>query len=76
MSRPGPRNLITDVPGLTVGNAEDRDVLTGTTVIVADEPSTAACSVAGGGPGTRETDLLRADTMVEQVDAIVNAARG
>ena len=71
MSRPGPRNLITDVPGLTVGNAEDRDVLTGTTVIVADEPSTAACSVAGGGPGTRETDLLRADTMVEQVDAIV-----
>jgi len=71
MSRPGPRNLITDVPGLTVGNAEDRDVLTGTTVIVADEPATAACSVAGGGPGTRETDLLRADTMVEQVDAIV-----
>ena len=71
MSRPGPRNLITDVPGLTVGNAEDRGVMTGTTVIVADEPATAACSVAGGGPGTRETDLLRADTMVEQVDAIV-----
>ena len=71
MSRPGPRNLITDVPGLAVGNAEDRSVLTGTTVIVADAPATAACSVAGGGPGTRETDLLRADTMVEQVDAIV-----
>lgn len=71
MSRPGPRNLITDVPGLTVGNAEDRGVLTGTTVIIADEPATAACAVAGGGPGTRETDLLRADTMVEQVDAIV-----
>ncbi|WP_084398019.1 P1 family peptidase [Henriciella aquimarina] len=71
MSRPGPRNLITDVSGILVGNAEDRDVLTGTTVIVADEPATAACAVAGGGPGTRETDLLRADTMVEQVDAIV-----
>ncbi|WP_300396464.1 P1 family peptidase [Henriciella sp.] len=71
MSRPGPRNLITDVPGISVGNAEDRGVLTGTTVIVADAPATAACSVAGGGPGTRETDLLRSDMMVEQVDAIV-----
>ncbi|MEQ8557334.1 MAG: P1 family peptidase [Henriciella sp.] len=71
MSRPGPRNLITDVPGISVGNAEDRGVLTGTTVIVADDPATAACSVAGGGPGTRETDLLRSDMMVEQVDAIV-----
>ena len=71
MSRPGPKNLITDVPGIEVGNSENRTVLTGTTVIVADEPATAACAVAGGGPGTRETDLLRADTMVEQVDAIV-----
>ena len=71
MSQPGPRNLITDVSGIEVGNAEDRTVLTGTTVIVADAPVTAACAVAGGGPGTRETDLLRADTMVEQIDAIV-----
>ncbi|WP_300379913.1 P1 family peptidase [Henriciella sp.] len=71
MSRPGPRNLITDVPGLLVGNAEDRDVMTGSTVVFAEEPATAACAVAGGGPGTRETDLLRADTMVEQVDSIV-----
>lgn len=71
MSRPGPRNLITDVPGILVGNAEDRGVLTGTTAIIAEEPATAACAIAGGGPGTRETDLLRADTMVEQVDAIV-----
>ncbi|GGB77701.1 P1 family peptidase [Henriciella pelagia] len=71
MSRPGPRNLITDVDGIQVGNAEDFEALTGTTVILADEPVTAACAVAGGGPGTRETDLLRADTMVEQVDAVV-----
>lgn len=71
MSRPGPRNLITDVPGIEVGNAELRDVMTGTTVIVAEQPAVAACAVAGGGPGTRETDLLRADMMVEQIDAIV-----
>ncbi len=71
MSKPGPRNLITDIQGLTVGCAEDAGVLTGTTVILAETPALAAVAVAGGGPGTRETDLLAADTLVDQVDAIV-----
>ena len=71
MARPGPRNLITDVPGLKVGNAQDTGTLTGTTVILANAPAVAACVVAGGGPGTRETDLLAADTLVDAVDAIV-----
>jgi L-aminopeptidase/D-esterase-like protein len=71
MSAPGKKNLITDVTGLRVGNAEDLDVVTGTTVILCDEPAVAAVAVAGGGPGTRETDLLSADTLVEAVDAIV-----
>lgn len=71
MSKPGQNNLITDVAGLTVGNAHDETVQTGTTVILADQPVTAAVCVAGGGPGTRETDLLTADTLVDQVDAIV-----
>ncbi|MEO0982506.1 MAG: P1 family peptidase [Pseudomonadota bacterium] len=71
MSAPGPRNLITDVAGLKVGAAEDARVRTGTTVILADAPAVAAVSVAGGGPGTRETDLLAAGTLVEAVDAIV-----
>ena len=71
MAKPGKRNLITDVAGLRVGNAEDPDVLTGTTVILADEPAIAAVAVAGGGPGTRETDLLKSGTLVDQVDAIV-----
>ncbi|MEO1028456.1 MAG: P1 family peptidase [Pseudomonadota bacterium] len=71
MAKPGPRNLITDVDGLMVGHASDETVLTGTSVIVADEPAIAAVAVAGGGPGTRETDLLAADTLVDAVDAIV-----
>ncbi len=71
MARPGARNLITDVPGLNVGQAEDAAVRTGTTVVLADVPAVAAVAVAGGGPGTRETDLLAADTLVEAVDAIV-----
>ena len=34
--RPGPRNLITDVPGLRVGNAADARLKSGTTVLTAD----------------------------------------
>ena len=68
--RPGALNLITDVPGLTVGHAEDARVRTGATVILADRPAVAACDVRGGGPGTRETDLLNAEMLVEAVDAI------
>ena len=73
MAKPGPKNLITDVEGIQVGNAEDSNVLTGVTAIIADEPAVAAVSVAGGGPGTRETDLLAAGTLVDSVDAIVLA---
>ena len=68
---PGSRNLLTDIAGLRVGNAEDLDTLTGTTVILCDKPAIAAVAVAGGGPGTRETDLLAADTLVDAVDAVV-----
>ncbi len=71
MSAPGPKNLITDVAGLRVGNAENAQANTGTTVIITETPATAAVMVAGGGPGTRETDLLAADMLVGQVDAVV-----
>lgn len=71
MSAPGKLNLLTDVAGLRVGNAHHESIVTGTTVILADEPAIAAAAVAGGGPGTRETDLLAADTLVDHVDAIV-----
>lgn len=70
-ARPGPLNLITDIPGLKVGNAEDHLVKTGATVLVGDAPFTAGVHVMGGAPGTRETDLLAPDRMVEQVDALV-----
>ncbi|HLQ19708.1 MAG TPA: P1 family peptidase, partial [Tabrizicola sp.] len=68
--RPGPRNLITDVPGLRVGNAHDPQLKSGTTVLTAEQPFVAAVHVMGGSPGTRETDLLAPDRMVQEVDAI------
>jgi D-aminopeptidase len=69
--RPGTRNLITDVAGLRVGNAADHRVRTGSTVLVGDRPFTAAVHVMGGAPGTRETDLLSPDKLVQEVDALV-----
>jgi L-aminopeptidase/D-esterase-like protein len=67
---PGPRNLITDVPGLRVGQSHDAAVRTGVTVILPDERAVCACDVRGGAPGTRETDALAPETLVEAVDAI------
>lgn len=68
---PGPRNLITDVAGLRVGNAQDAAVKSGVTVLTADAPFAASVHVMGGAPGTRETDLLAPDKSVAAVDALV-----
>ena len=68
--RPGLRNLITDVTGLRVGNADDAALRSGVTVMTADRPFTAAVHVMGGAPGTRETDALAPDRLVQEVDAI------
>ncbi|MDZ7628351.1 MAG: P1 family peptidase [Parvularculaceae bacterium] len=73
MAGRGPRNDITDVPGLRVGSAQDRRVKTGVTVILPDAPAIVAGDVRGGGPGTRETDLLDPSTLVDRADAIVFA---
>ena len=71
MAKLGPRNLITDVAGILVGQAEDRDGVTGTTVVLAEAPATASVDVRGGAPGSRETELLSPDTLVDRVDAVV-----
>jgi len=69
--QPGPRNLITDVVGLRVGNSEDHKIKTGTTVLMADKPFRASVDVMGGSPGSRETELLAPDKLVEDIDALV-----
>ena len=70
MLRPGPRNLITDVDGILVGNAEDHGLRSGTSVVLCEHPSIASVDVRGGAPGTRETDLLDPSCRVDRVDAI------
>lgn len=65
------RNLITDVPGLRIGNAADVSRLTGVTVLLLDKPATAAVDIRGGGPGTRDTDALSLSGSVDVAHGIV-----
>ena len=65
------RNLITDVPGLKVGNAQDDRLKSGVTVLVPDEAATASVSILGGAPGTRDTTLLEPEYTAGQIDALV-----
>ena len=64
------RNLITDVPGLKIGHADDARLGSGATVVIFDEPAVASIDVRGGGPGTRETALLDPAQTVQGIDAI------
>ena len=69
--RIGARNTISDVAGLVVGNAEDARLRSGCTVLLGERPFVAGVSVMGGAPGTRETDLLAPERLVQEVDALV-----
>ena len=69
--KPGSKNLITDVEGLFIGNSENELINTGSTVLTCKDRFTASYRVLGGAPGTRETDLLEPDKLVEKIDALV-----
>ena len=55
MMRPGGRNLVTEVPGVLVGNATDARLKSGVTVLTSHAPFVAGVDIRGGAPGTRET---------------------
>ncbi len=71
MMHVGAQNLITDVDGILVGNAQCQQLKSGVSVLSADAPFIAGVSVMGGAPGTRETDCLQPENLVDQVDALV-----
>lgn len=64
-------DTLTAVPGITVGHYSDLDAITGCTVVRCPPRTVGAVDVRGGAPGTRETDLLQAHTLVGEVTAIV-----
>ncbi|GAA1848228.1 P1 family peptidase [Microlunatus capsulatus] len=61
------------VAGFEIGHrtADGDGWLTGTTVVLAPAGALDSFDVRGGGPGTRETDLLDPSTLVQQVQAVV-----
>ena len=62
---------ITSIEGFKIGHAQDNEKATGCTVIISHDGAVAGVDVRGGGPATRETDLLDPKNMVEQVHAVV-----
>jgi L-aminopeptidase/D-esterase-like protein len=64
------RGSLTDIDGVVVGHAEDLDALTGCTVVLFPPGTSCSVDIRGGGPGTRETDLLTPHAMVLHVNAI------
>jgi L-aminopeptidase/D-esterase-like protein len=70
MPKPGENNAITDVPGISVGSHTDARAASGTTVILCPEGAVGGVDVRGAAPGTRETDLLAPENLVEKVNAV------
>jgi len=66
-------NLLTDIPGISVGHATDLHLGSGVTAVVFDKPAAASVAVLGGAPGGRDTQMLEPDYSVETVDALVLA---
>lgn len=71
MPQPGALNLITDVPGFTVGNAVDEKAATGVTALRCETAFVSAVDVRGGAPGSRETDVLSPENLVGKADAFI-----
>lgn len=62
---------LTDVPGIRVGHCTLAQRPTGCTVIRVEEGAVAGVDVRGAAPGTRETDLLAPDCLVDRVHAVL-----
>lgn len=62
---------ITDIKGIQIGQAQNEEAGTGCTVIICKDGATAGVDVRGGGPATRETDLLNPINMVQKIHAVM-----
>ncbi|GLI50060.1 peptidase [Tepidanaerobacter syntrophicus] len=61
---------LTDIEGIKIGHAQDYEAGTGCTVILCPKGAIGGVDVRGGAPGTRETDLMAPENLVEKVNAI------
>jgi len=61
-------NLITDVPGVRVGGAQDARLASGVSVVLFDQPACAGMATPGGAPALRDGALLAPEMTVPRVD--------
>jgi L-aminopeptidase/D-esterase-like protein len=66
-------NAITDVPGIKVGHATNKEALTGCTVVLCEDGAVGGVDQRGGAPGTRETDSMQPMHLVQTAHAVVLA---
>lgn len=62
---------ITDIEKIHIGNAQDKEAATGCTVILCEEGAAAGVDVRGGGPASRETQLLNPLAAAEKIHAVL-----
>ncbi|MBN1836846.1 MAG: P1 family peptidase [Spirochaetales bacterium] len=71
MNQTADSGAITDVPGIEVGHAQDLEAGRGCTVVICRAGAVAGVAAPGGAPGTRETDALRPENVVERAHAVL-----
>ncbi len=64
-------NAITDINGIKVGHASDYAGYTGCTVILCESGAVCGIDVRGSAAGTRQTDALAINHIVEEVHALL-----
>lgn len=62
---------INEIKGIRVGHAQSVEGGTGCTAIICEKGACAGVDVRGGGPATRETDLLKSENMVQQIHCVM-----
>ncbi|MEG0721993.1 MAG: P1 family peptidase, partial [Lachnospiraceae bacterium] len=62
---------ITDIDGIKIGQAQDTEGASGCTVIICEKGACASVDVRGGGPASRETELLKPINMVQEIHAVM-----
>ena len=62
---------IMEVGGFQVGHAQDLEAATGCTVILCDRMSSAGLDVRGGGPASRESQILAPVAAAQGINAVL-----
>jgi L-aminopeptidase/D-esterase-like protein len=73
LAKPGKQNSLTDIEGILVGNYTDKEAVSGVTVVLCPRGAVAGVDVRGSAPGTRETDVLAPNNLIDRVQAVVLA---